>query len=106
MAEIIVIGGGAGGMLAAIYAAQSGALYLLAADRKEGEVLEWSAEDTTCQADFSFGQLTLDMENGTPSIALQKDGRVTWMPDLSGEASVHILVIDDRTGETVKEYAF
>ena len=88
------------------HAAQSGALYLLAADRKEGEVLEWSAEDTTCQADFSFGQLTLDMENGTPSIALQKDGRVTWMPDLSGEASVHILVIDDRTGETVKEYAF
>ena len=87
-------------------AAWEGDAYLLVLDRLSGRTVEWKEGDEPGDESFSFGRLAYHAPEGKVSAVLSGGGQERWRIDSSEETSVHIVVIDDRTGEPVQFFHF
>ena len=82
-------------------------VYLLAADRKQGTVLEWLQSEGSLHEQLSFGRLDCEANETTgSSVSVSLSSGKVWKPDLADEHTVHFLVVDDRDGEMIGEFSF
>lgn len=87
-------------------AAYDGSAYVMAADRKNGQVIEWKEGDEPLSKETSFGRLSCAAENGCIALNLERGGETVWQVSGRENTALQIVVIDDRTGKPVKAYSF
>lgn len=83
-----------------------GCAYLAILDRKNQQINEWTEKDGPSEVQTSFGRLSFGSEDGKVSMRIGQAELEMQKAEGNEAAYVHVLVVDDRTGETVKLFHF